>query len=201
MSDTFVLATLNPNKVNEVQDVLCHEKWNLISLQEFARVKPPVEDGESFVENALIKARAAQALTQLPCLADDSGLEVDALQGQPGIYSSRFSGESATDQQNNEKLLRMLKSIPVEQRTARFKCAVSLVINEAEYSVEGVCEGVILEQPRGSGGFGYDPLFFVPKLGKTFAEIPLKEKNQISHRSEAFRKMAELIRKLDTYGA
>ena len=197
MLKTFVLATLNQNKVKEVQNVLCQEEWNLISLREFAEVKPPVEDGKSFTENALIKARAAYAITQLPCLADDSGLEVDALQGQPGIYSSRFSGENATDKSNNEKLLQMLKDIATEGRTARFKCAVALVIDGVEYSVEGTCEGMIIDQPRGSGGFGYDPLFLVPNLGKTFAEISLKQKNEISHRSRAFRKMAELIHQLE----
>lgn len=197
MLNRFVLATLNQNKVQEIQDVLCQENWNLISLAEFTDASSPNEDGESFCDNALIKARSAFALTQLPCLADDSGLEVDVLLGQPGIYSSRFSGENATDQENNQKLLRLLEGKSPEERTARFKCAVGLVTDVAEYTVEGICEGIIIDQPRGNQGFGYDPLFFVPGLGKTFAEISLDQKNRISHRSVAFRKMADLIRKLN----
>ncbi|NQT25766.1 XTP/dITP diphosphatase [candidate division KSB1 bacterium] len=197
MFNTFVLATLNHNKVKEVQDVFCQEKWKLVSLHEFIEAKPPKEDGETFTENALIKARAAYGLTKLPCLADDSGLEVDALEGHPGIYSSRFAGEHATDQENNQKLLKMLTSKSDKERTARFKCAVALVADEVEYTVEGACEGYIINQPRGDDGFGYDPLFLVPNLGKTFAEIPLKQKNQISHRSIAFKRMAQLIHQLD----
>lgn len=197
MTNTFVLATLNQNKVKEIQEVLCQESWNLVSLRDFAAAESPVENGDSFIANALIKARAAYALTQFPSLADDSGLEVDILDGQPGVYSSRFAGECATDAENNQKLLNVLGKRPVSERSARFKCAVAFVSGGKEYAVEGACEGYILFQPRGSNGFGYDPLFFVPDLGQTFAEIPLKQKNQISHRSIAFRKMADLIRQLN----
>lgn len=189
----IVLATLNRNKLKEIQDILDQEEWKLVSLADFSEAGPPEENGATFAENALIKARAAHGLTGLPCVADDSGLEVDVLEGRPGIYSSRFAGPQATDRENNDKLLRLLSGTAEGSRTGRFTCAVALVTDRSEHTVEGYCPGMILDHARGDQGFGYDPLFFVPDLGKTFAEIPLEQKNRISHRSIAFRKMAEWI--------
>src|SRR5690606_29296348 len=132
---------------------------------------PDVEEtGATMAENALLKARAAAGHTGLWAMADDSGLEVDALDGRPGVYSARFAGPGATDADNNAKLLRLLEGVPDPRRTARFRCAIALVSPDGdEYVDEGVCEGVVAREPRGEGGFGYDPLFIVPEYGRTFA--------------------------------
>lgn len=161
---------------------------DIMTLDRFPEIPALVEDGQTLAENALKKARTVCDYTQLFCLADDTGLEVDYLGGAPGVYSSRFAGPDATYDDNVEKLLQRLEGVPREQRTARFRCVVALVSPTVEQVVEGVCEGIIGEERRGQGGFGYDPVFFVPELGQTFAEMPLALKNEISHRGRALKK-------------
>ena len=190
----FVLATRNQDKVREIRDIIKGEEWELLSLADFPQTTEVVEDGKTFLSNALKKARSCCRETGIASLADDSGLEVDAIGGAPGILSSRFSGEKVSYRDNNEKLIRLLNGVPDEKRTARFRCVVVLADGEEEHWEEGVCEGIILSECRGDRGFGYDPLFFVPELGKTFSELDRDMKNGISHRGKAFRKMSEFIR-------
>lgn len=190
----FVLATRNPDKIKEIMTILKEEGWELLSLMDFPDTDQVEEDGKTFLANALKKARASFQETGIASLADDTGLEVDQLQGAPGVLSSRFAGENVSYSENNEKLLCLLQGIPIEKRTARFRCVVAWVNGRKERWVEGVCGGIILQEYRGVKGFGYDPLFYVPEKGKTFAEMLPEEKNEISHRGNAFRKMAELIR-------
>jgi XTP/dITP diphosphohydrolase len=166
--------------------------WSLRSAADF-NLEEPVEDGLTLLDNAWIKARSVHERTGLPALADDTGLEVDALNGAPGVYSSRFAGETATYADNNAKLLKLLEGIPPDRRTARFRCVAAFVDENVEAWTEGACEGVILNSLRGGSGFGYDPLFYVTELGKTLAECGMAEKNRISHRGRAFRRMAERL--------
>ena len=191
MAQQLVLASGNAGKLAEMQNALADFGVELISQKTLA-VPDAIENGLSFVENAIIKARHAAAITGLPALADDSGLEVDYLNGAPGIYSARYAGESATDADNNQKLLAALKGVPPEQRTARFVC-VLVYMRHANDPMPLICQGSwqgrILEQPDGDGGFGYDPLFFVPDLNTTAARLSKAEKNAISHRGQA---LAEL---------
>ena len=181
-----VLATKNAGKAMEIGRMLEGSGVEIISLEGFPEVELPPETGKTMKENALLKARAAAGATGLPALADDSGLEVDFLGGAPGVYSARYSGEKATDEENWKKLLRELEGVPAEKRAARFRCAIALVGFDAEeHLFEGVFEGLIAEAPRGTGGFGYDPVFFVPEAGRTAAELAPDEKNRISHRARA----------------
>ncbi|HWP90589.1 MAG TPA: XTP/dITP diphosphatase [Thermodesulfobacteriota bacterium] len=184
MIKEIVLATKNRGKIKEFSDLLSPVFGRIISLREFNNIPEIVEDGETFSENALKKARVISKLTQKITLADDSGLEVDALGGRPGVFSSRYAGENAGDEENINKLLRELKG--EANRNARFVCCLALVFPDGrEITVEGRCEGVIVEDPRGEGGFGYDPVFYLPELNKTMAELTLEEKNLVSHRSRA----------------
>lgn len=184
---TLVVATNNEHKLRELAAMLADLPVRVLGLREFPGAPPVNETGTTFAENAILKARAAAEHTGRWAMADDSGLEVDALDGQPGVYSARFAGPDATDGENNDKLLRLLEHVPDEERTARFRCALALVSPTGEIFVdEGTCEGVIARAPRGSGGFGYDPLFVVPELGRTFAELPPSVKDRISHRARAF---------------
>lgn len=186
----MVIATRNRDKVREIRYIIKDEKWELLSLWDFPTMAEVIEDGKTLLENALKKSRASFVWTGIPSLADDTGLEVDRLNGAPGVRSSRFAGEKVSYHQNNEKLLRLLKGVPLEERTARFRCAVAFIDKKGEQWVEDTCEGIILSEYRGDGGFGYDPLFYIPAIGKTFAEMSPEEKNAISHRGKAFRKMA-----------
>lgn len=192
-SDRLVLATQNPDKLKEIQEIMKGCPIRLVSLLDYPDVKEVVEDGDTLLDNAIIKAKAAYALTGLPSIADDTGLEVDALNGAPGVYSSRYAGESATYAQNVTKLLKSMKDVPEAERTARFRCVVALVDGENSLWVDGVCEGSILNERRGDSGFGYDPVFDVPEFGKTFAEMTADEKHAVSHRGKAFRKMKERL--------
>ena len=184
----IVLATLNPGKVRELGRLLGDLRITLLSLREIAGASLPPETGATYVENALIKARAAHRLTGHAALADDSGLEVDALGGAPGLHSARFGGPGFDDAGRVALLLERLRTVPREQRTARFRCVIALV-DEAgrERTVEGVAEGAIATAPRGDGGFGYDPVFFYPPLGRTFGELSDHEKERVSHRALAAR--------------
>lgn len=191
-----VLATKNTGKAKEIGRILEGSGVEIVSLEGFAGVELPPETGKTMEENALLKARAVAEATGLPALADDSGLEVDFLGGAPGVYSARYAGEKATDEENWKKLLRELEGVEAEKRTARFRCALALVgFDENEYLFEGVFEGAIAEAPRGANGFGYDPLFIAHETGRTAAELAPDEKNRISHRAKALEKLKDWLQK------
>lgn len=189
----IVLATKNKGKIKEMRELLAPMNIEVLSLADFSPVDDAEENGATFAENAMLKARYYFAHTGTPCLADDSGLEVDALGGRPGVYSARYSGEDATDAANNAKVLREMEGIEKDKRTARFRCAMAFVGEGVELTTDGTCEGTLLTEERGQGGFGYDPIFYVPKFDRTLAEMSSEEKNSISHRGAAVRKMADLI--------
>jgi XTP/dITP diphosphohydrolase len=183
----LVVATRNRNKVRELAPLCAGLDVTLVALADLPALPEVVEDGATFAANAAKKARAIAALTGLPVLADDSGLEVDALDGAPGVRSARFAGAGHDDRANNARLLEALAGVPPERRTARFRCAMALADRWEDTLLvrEGACEGVILTAPRGESGFGYDPLFLYPPLGRTFAELGVAEKNELSHRARA----------------
>ena len=190
-----VVATRNRGKLREIVPLLAGLKLELCTIDELAPDAELREDGVTFVENALAKARQEARATGLPAIADDSGLEVDALDGAPGVYSARYAGPGADDDSNNAKLLEALEAVPPARRTGRFRC-VAVFVDPArglEIVREGACEGVVLEAKRGEDGFGYDPLFFVSTVGRTMAELPLEEKNRLSHRAAAFRALADAL--------
>ena len=193
MNKKIVLATGNQDKVKEIVDILKNLDIELLTLKDFPGVPGVVEDGKTLEENALKKARVISGFTKLPAVSDDTGLEVDALNGAPGVYSSRYSGENATYADNVKKLLGDLENVPPEKRQARFRCAVALYSEKNTQIIEGVCEGEITDQPHGSEGFGYDPVFFVSEYDCTFAEMDLNLKNKISHRAKAFLKLRNLL--------
>lgn len=197
MITELVLASGNKGKLAEFQRLLDGLDVQIHSMKEYPEIGEIVEDGSTFAENALIKARAVCKATGKPAMADDSGLAVDALNGAPGIYSARFAGEQRSDADNNAKVLRLMETVADADRTARFFCVIAIVLPDGrEYTVEGTCEGTILHALRGEGGFGYDPLFYVESMNKTFAELTMEEKNRISHRGHANRKAVEIIRGL-----
>lgn len=189
----IIVATTNKGKISEIALLLKHLPVSFTSLQSF-HIPPAEEDGHTFCENAIIKAKYYAEITGKPCLADDSGLEVDALNGEPGVYSARFAGEDASDADNNNLLLEKIKDVADEQRCARFRCVIALAYEDKVITAEGVCAGRVLRQARGQGGFGYDPLFYIPELGKTLAEVTQEEKNKISHRGQALRSLAAKLR-------
>ena len=187
----IVVATQNKGKIAEIILALRELPVTVLALSDFGSIPEAVEDGASFLENALLKARHYAKYTGKACLADDSGLEVDALRGAPGIFSARFAGEPSDDAANNQKLIAELSKVEKAHRTARFRCVLAFVdTDENVLTTEGACEGVIGDKIQGAGGFGYDPLFYVPKLNKTMAELSKEEKNAISHRGQALDSMA-----------
>ncbi len=197
----WVLATSNPGKVREVAQILSPLGIELTHLGEFDHpVQEPVEDGETFEDNARIKAVSYAKQLGMRCLAEDSGLEVDALSGRPGVHSARYAGVGKTrdekDAVNNAKLLEEMAHVPDGERSARYVSAVCVADPDGTVVVEtrGTFEGVIVHRPRGSGGFGYDPLFLVPELGRTSAELSPDEKNALSHRGHSVRMLVELLR-------
>jgi len=191
MRQEILIATRNPGKIKEFQAFFAEWGWQVKGLDQFPDLPEIIEDGLTFEDNARKKAESLFRWTGMPALADDSGLEVDALGGRPGVYSARFAGEHASDAENNLKLLHALDGVPLERRTARFRCVLFLMFSEERtMTAEGICEGVILTAPRGNGGFGYDPLFYLPAYGKTMAELDPNEKNQVSHRGQALRQLA-----------
>ena len=195
MAMKLLLATSNPGKADEYRVLLAGVNVTLVTPSEQGLEGQPEETGETFEENALLKARHYAQASGLLSLADDSGLEVDALGGEPGIHSARYAGEGATDADRVLLLLSRLKGVPAERRTARFRCVVALAWPEgATETFHGSCEGQIAGEPRGNNGFGYDPVFCVPELGKSIAELEPDVKNQRSHRAEAARKVAERLR-------
>jgi XTP/dITP diphosphohydrolase len=197
MSFDLVIATKNRGKLREIQALLSNFGVNVLSLEDYPDAPDIVEDGKTFRENALKKARAIHEYTGKPALADDSGLEVDALGREPGVYSARFSGEDADDLKNNELLLRKMKDVPDEKRGAQFTCFMALVGAEEfkvpEKVVKGVVRGYITREKRGPRGFGYDPLFYYSRAKQTFAEMGSEEKNRVSHRARALKAMRDHI--------
>ncbi|WP_298437678.1 XTP/dITP diphosphatase [Geobacter sp.] len=190
----LVVATRNTGKLKELEKLLAGLGVSLVSAADFPDFPDVVEDGDTFEANALKKARAAALATGLMALADDSGLVVDALGGAPGVFSARYAGELATDEQNNRKLLSELANTPSSGRNAAFHCVIALCCPDGVcHTFHGKLSGVLLEKARGSEGFGYDPLFLVPEYGKTLAEMALEEKNLISHRGMALKSLKEYL--------
>ena len=191
----IVLATGNKGKIRELNELLAGLDYSVRSQAEFDVAEVP-ETGTTFVENAIIKARNAARHTGLPAIADDSGLEVDALGGAPGIYSARFAGENASDADNSAKLLADLADTPDEQRSARFQC-VLVYMRHADDPTPVICQGTwegrITREPQGENGFGYDPVFWVPEHGCTAAQLPAEVKNQLSHRGQALEQLAAIL--------
>ena len=197
--DKIVLASNNAGKVREINELLKAFDLNVVPQGDYD-VDSVEETGLTFVENAIIKARYAALKTGLPAIADDSGIEVDALKGAPGIYSARFSGEGASDKENNKKLLDELKGLPEEKRTARYQCVMVFMRHAADPTpiiASGSWEGVILESPTGSGGFGYDPLFYVATHQCAAAELSPELKNKLSHRSKALISLLHKLQEAD----
>lgn len=188
----IVIATKNAGKVREFAALFAKRGIDVKSLLDFPDVPDVEETGSTFAENARLKAEAISRRFGCPVIADDSGLAVDALGGRPGVYSARYAGEDKNDARNIAKLLHELEGVPIEQRTARFHCALAVAIpGRPTAVVEAACEGYIAEAPRGEGGFGYDPVFYLPEKGKTMAELTPEEKNEISHRAKALAKLDE----------
>lgn len=193
MFSVLVVATRNQNKVREFREILADMHFEIRSLADFGPLPEAVEDGVTFEENAYKKALHTAKILGLPALADDSGLVVEALGGAPGVYSARYAGEGASDDENCRKLLREIAG--KEDRRAAFHCALSIAVPSGPaLTYEGRCEGLIIDEKRGDNGFGYDPLFLFPESGKTFAELPSDEKNRVSHRGKA---LAELKAEID----
>ncbi len=195
----LVLASRNKKKIAEVEVLLAAHipGVRILSLDDIGYVGDIVEDGETYEDNALIKARTAAAACadRYATVADDSGLSVDALGGAPGVYSARYAGEGHNDADNNALLLKNLADIPADERVARFVCTIALHLPDGrEFCVRGETEGLIIDKARGVGGFGYDPYFYYPPFGKTFAELTADEKNAISHRGKAIAELGELMK-------
>ncbi|MDH7482792.1 MAG: XTP/dITP diphosphatase [Armatimonadota bacterium] len=190
----IVLATRNPKKVEEICAMLADLPIRILSLADFPGIPEPQETGATFAENATIKALAAAKATGKVALADDSGLEVDALGGRPGVLSNRFAGQGASDRDKYMLVLRLMDGVPEDKRTARFRAAIAIAKPDGHtVVVEGTCEGRIAHEPRGEYGFGYDPIFYLPDIGKTMAELPPEEKNKISHRAKAIQAAKQLL--------
>ncbi|MFH1741938.1 MAG: RdgB/HAM1 family non-canonical purine NTP pyrophosphatase [bacterium] len=197
MSRVLVVATRNRKKEQELRDLLADLGWEVRCLAEMPEIPEVVEDGETFLENARKKAMEVSHATHLLALADDSGLVADALGGAPGVYSARYAtSESSTDadQENYLRVLREMESVPEEKRTARFVCAAVVAQDgKVVFETEQAVEGLLTREPRGSGGFGYDPIFFYPPFNATFGEVPIEQKHRVSHRSKALAAVREFL--------
>ena len=194
MLDKLLVATGNKGKLVEIREIL--KGTEVLGLKDVGIDVDVEETGKTFAENAFIKAFEISKLSGLPVLADDSGLEVDVLGGEPGVYSARYAGENTTDEKNVLKLLSKLKDIPLEERCARFACAMCIIFPDGK-KIEsfGVsCPGIIIDEPRGENGFGYDPVFYAPEYNKTFSEMSMEEKNKVSHRKAALLALSEKIK-------
>ena len=201
MTDTnlpkLLVATRNPGKMVELKELLDGVPFQLTSLDDEDVVEEVEETGATFEENARLKASSYASLTGLLTLADDSGLEVDALDGEPGVHSARYGGPGLTDEDRVELLLKNMEEVPWEKRAGRFRCVISILSPSQDLGmVDGVVEGIIQYEPKGTNGFGYDPVFYLPHLDKTTAELSLEEKNLLSHRGQAARKAAGLLRSM-----
>jgi XTP/dITP diphosphohydrolase len=193
----IILATGNPDKVAEIRSLWEDLPVDLIPISDLVGYEPPEETGTTLRENAMLKAQAAADFSGMPAVADDTGLEVSALGGEPGVYSSRFAGEHATYEDNRKLLLRRMEGIPESRRQAAFRTVVALCTPDGTCcTADGTCGGTITKTERGAGGFGYDPVFLVPEFGETFAEMSAARKNEISHRGKAFRNARSLINDL-----
>lgn len=192
---TLIIATNNRDKLKEIEQILKDSGIKILSAANFNDFPNVEETGDTLKANALLKAQAVWDKYHLPCVADDTGLEVDCLNGEPGVYSSRYAGENATYDDNCRKLLSMIAIEPPENRSARFRTVVAFIDGDGTaHFADGVVEGVIIDEKRGDNGFGYDPIFLLPKLGKTMAELPSAEKNKISHRHNALIKIMVIIK-------
>jgi XTP/dITP diphosphohydrolase len=193
----LLLATSNPGKIREYRSLLNGLHYQITTLAEEGITKVVAESGNSYDQNARSKAVAYAKFTQLIALADDSGLEVDALNGEPGVKSARFAGQTASDAERVSLLLARLDGVPWERRTAFFKCVIVIATPEGQSKVcYGECRGMIALEAKGENGFGYDPIFFLPEIGKTMAELPLTTKNKISHRARASQKARQVLQQL-----
>lgn len=198
MDNLIVLATSNQNKIREIRDLLKDFPVQIKSVADFGPMPEPIEDGETFDDNAYKKALHYARVLGVPCLADDSGLVVDALGGRPGVYSARYAGPEATDQSNCDKLL--AEMVDQNNRDARFVCVLSLATPTGPaLTWEGQCDGEITRERRGQSGFGYDPVFFYPEFGKTFAEVSMAEKSTVSHRGRALAEFAAEFDKVQVW--
>ena len=196
-----IIATKNKGKAKEFAEILAPLGFEVKTLLDLPSAPDIEETGETFVENALLKAEEMAKRLGKTVIADDSGLEIDALDGRPGVYSARYAGEDKDDDANIRKVLQELDGVPDEKRTARFRAVLAMVTPGKEpLIVEGTCEGMILSEKRGTNGFGYDPIFYVPEKGKTMAEMTPEEKNSISHRGKAIQMLKEQIEKIDFEG-
>lgn len=191
--DKLLIASDNIGKIIEIKSILNELPLNIASMKEEGYDLKFVETGTTFSENALIKANSLNKLVKGMVLADDSGLEIDFLNGAPGIYTARFAGEKTSQTEKNNKIINLLKDIDKKYRTARFVCSIAFVSNTINFTVEGSIEGIISEKPEGDAGFGYDPIFFVPEYNKTFAQLPEQIKNKISHRAKALEKLRQKL--------
>jgi len=190
----IIIATKNAGKVKDFETLFSPKGFKVKSLLDFPEIEDVEETGVTFAENATLKAEAISSALNKPVIADDSGLAIDALNGEPGVYSARYAGENKDDNANIEKVLQKLNDVPFEKRTARFHCALAIAVpGKRTEIVEGTCEGHILEEKRGENGFGYDPIFFVEKWRCSMAELTKEQKNQISHRANALKRVAPLI--------
>jgi XTP/dITP diphosphohydrolase len=193
----LLLATSNPGKIREYRFLLDGPGYKITTLAEEGIAKVVTESGNNYEQNARLKAITYAKLSQLPALADDSGLEVDALNGEPGVKSARFAGEAATDAERVSLLLAKLNSVPWEKRTACFKCVIAIANPEGQSEIcYGECHGMIALEAKGENGFGYDPIFLLPDIGKTMAELAFEMKNQISHRARASQKVRQVLQQL-----
>jgi XTP/dITP diphosphohydrolase len=195
----IVVASANPGKISEIRQIMAHLPVKLLTNHDVGPWPDIVESGYSYLENARIKAHAVVEATGKAALADDSGIEVDALDGAPGIRSARFSGPNGSDDQNNSRLARLMRDVPKERRGARYRCAAVLVLpGGAEISAEGTCEGIIATAPAGEGGFGYDPWFIPAGHEKTFGQLSPETKHGISHRGKALRELAQRLQEAES---
>ena len=189
----LIIATHNNDKEKELKSVLDDFPVEVMSLDQFPEIGEIEETGSTLYENAKLKAVTVNKITNMPCLGDDTGLEVDVLNGAPGVYSSRYAGENVSYENNVTKLLRELRSTPYEKRTARFRTIIFYTDGDRELYTHGEIKGYITEEQRGKNGFGYDPVFYIPEVKKTMAELTSAEKNKLSHRGQAMRKFRKLL--------
>ena len=196
--DKLIFATGNAGKMKEIREILGRPGLTILSQKEAGITSDAEENGTTFEANALIKARAVAAQTDALVLADDSGLEIDYLNGEPGVYSARYMGEDTSYEIKNQKILDLLAGVPEEKRTARFVCVIAAVLPDGrEFTTKGTIEGIIGYESRGEGGFGYDPIFFVPEFGCSTAELTMEQKNEVSHRGKALRAMKEVLKEVN----
>ena len=193
----IIIATKNKGKAKDFEALFYPHGYQVLTLHDVAEHMDVEETGTTFEENALLKARALAEYLQAIVIADDSGLEIDALDGRPGVYSARYAGEEKSDEANMQKVLEELQGVPESERTARFVCAIAVASPSIEpFTVRGTCEGIIATERRGTNGFGYDPIFFVPSEGKMMAELSPEEKGAISHRGNALKQLSSRLTEL-----